>query len=102
MPDLMVILHISHTERLADLEDAPPLAILPIYSQLPSDLQAKIFEKAPDGVRKCVVATNIAETSLTGHTHTIHAHTHTLPYMHTLALHSNRSCPMNSYYAITH
>ena len=53
-------------ERLSDLEDAPPLAILPIYSQLPSDLQAKIFQKAPDGVRKCVVATNIAETSLTG------------------------------------
>lgn len=53
-------------ERLSDLEDAPPLAILPIYSQLPSDLQAKIFHKAPDGVRKCVVATNIAETSLTG------------------------------------
>ena len=53
-------------ERLGELEDAPPLAILPIYSQLPSDLQAKIFQKAPDGVRKCVVATNIAETSLTG------------------------------------
>ena len=53
-------------ERLSDLEDAPPLAILPIYSQLPSDLQAKIFQKAPDGVRKSVVATNIAETSLTG------------------------------------
>lgn len=54
------------SERLSDLEDAPPLAVLPIYSQLPSDLQAKIFQKAPDGVRKCVVATNIAETSLTG------------------------------------
>ena len=53
-------------ERLSELEDAPPLAVLPIYSQLPSDLQAKIFQKAPDGVRKCVVATNIAETSLTG------------------------------------
>ena len=52
-------------DRLEDLEEAPPLAILPIYSQLPSDLQAKIFQKAPDGVRKCVVATNIAETSLT-------------------------------------
>ncbi|KAL5467249.1 hypothetical protein EMCRGX_G031450 [Ephydatia muelleri] len=52
-------------DRLGDLEDAPPLAVLPIYSQLPSDLQAKIFQKAPDGVRKCVVATNIAETSLT-------------------------------------
>ena len=54
-------------ERLGELDEAPPLAILPIYSQLPSDLQAKIFEKAPDGVRKCIVATNIAETSLTGY-----------------------------------
>lgn len=54
------------TERLGELDNAPQLAILPIYSQLPSDLQAKIFQKAPDGVRKCVVATNIAETSLTG------------------------------------
>jgi hypothetical protein len=53
-------------ERLGQLDDAPPLAILPIYSQLPSDLQAKIFQKAPGNVRKCIVATNIAETSLTG------------------------------------
>ncbi|CAL8243662.1 unnamed protein product [Lota lota] len=52
-------------ERLEDLDSAPALAVLPIYSQLPSDLQAKIFQKAPDGVRKCIVATNIAETSLT-------------------------------------
>ncbi|XP_041916937.1 pre-mRNA-splicing factor ATP-dependent RNA helicase PRP16 [Alosa sapidissima] len=52
-------------ERLEELENAPQLAVLPIYSQLPSDLQAKIFQKAPDGVRKCIVATNIAETSLT-------------------------------------
>ncbi|XP_061738487.1 pre-mRNA-splicing factor ATP-dependent RNA helicase PRP16 isoform X2 [Nerophis ophidion] len=52
-------------ERLEDLDNAPALAVLPIYSQLPSDLQAKIFQKAPDGVRKCIVATNIAETSLT-------------------------------------
>ncbi len=55
-------------ERIGELDDAPQLAILPIYSQLPSDLQAKIFQKAPGGVRKCVVATNIAETSLTGNT----------------------------------
>ncbi|XP_017025155.1 pre-mRNA-splicing factor ATP-dependent RNA helicase PRP16 [Drosophila kikkawai] len=52
-------------ERLAEIENAPELSILPIYSQLPSDLQAKIFQKSSDGVRKCVVATNIAETSLT-------------------------------------
>jgi pre-mRNA-splicing factor ATP-dependent RNA helicase DHX38/PRP16 len=46
-------------------EGVPPLAILPIYSQLPADLQAKIFQRAEQGVRKCIVATNIAETSLT-------------------------------------
>mmetsp|Transcript_25827 Transcript_25827/g.38154 ORF Transcript_25827/g.38154 Transcript_25827/m.38154 type:complete len:954 (-) Transcript_25827:33-2894(-) len=46
-------------------EDAPPLLVLPMYSQLPADLQAKIFEAAPEGVRKCIVSTNVAETSLT-------------------------------------
>jgi len=44
-------------------EDVPALTILPIYSQLPSDLQAKIFESSDK--RKIIVATNIAETSLT-------------------------------------
>lgn len=52
-------------DRLLEIENAPQLSILPIYSQLPSDLQAKIFQRSPDGLRKCVVATNIAETSLT-------------------------------------
>ncbi|RDA87777.1 hypothetical protein CP532_2454 [Ophiocordyceps camponoti-leonardi (nom. inval.)] len=41
------------------------LVICPIYANLPSDLQAKIFEPTPDGARKVVLATNIAETSLT-------------------------------------
>ena len=53
-------------ERLLELgDDIPKLLILPIYSQLSSDLQAKIFEKADIGTRKVIVATNIAETSLT-------------------------------------
>ena len=52
-------------ERLSQVEGAPDLLILPIYSQLPQDLQAKIFDKAADGQRKCIVSTNIAETSLT-------------------------------------
>ncbi len=41
------------------------LILLPIYANLPSDMQAKIFEPAPPGARKVVIATNIAETSLT-------------------------------------
>lgn len=41
------------------------LLVLPIYANLPSDMQAKIFEPTPPGARKVVLATNIAETSLT-------------------------------------
>ncbi|PSK60491.1 hypothetical protein B9Z65_641 [Elsinoe australis] len=52
-------------ERLRLLNDPPKLSILPIYSQMPADLQAKIFDRAAPGVRKVIVATNIAETSLT-------------------------------------
>lgn len=43
----------------------PELAVAPIYASLPSDLQAKIFDPPPEGGRKVVLATNIAETSLT-------------------------------------
>ena len=43
----------------------PELVIAPIYSALPSELQARIFEPTPPGARKLVLATNIAETSLT-------------------------------------
>ena len=51
-------------ERLKQLgEGVPKIVILPIYSQLPSDYQARIFQKTEH--RKCIVATNIAETSLT-------------------------------------
>ncbi|MGK3733684.1 MAG: pre-mRNA-splicing factor ATP-dependent RNA helicase DHX16 [Bacillariaceae sp.] len=41
------------------------LLICPVYANLPSEQQAKIFEKTPKGARKVVLATNIAETSLT-------------------------------------
>mmetsp|Transcript_15576 Transcript_15576/g.31866 ORF Transcript_15576/g.31866 Transcript_15576/m.31866 type:complete len:1000 (-) Transcript_15576:304-3303(-) len=43
----------------------PELIVCPIYANLPSEQQAKIFEKTPKGARKVVLATNIAETSLT-------------------------------------
>ncbi|KAI4526136.1 P-loop containing nucleoside triphosphate hydrolase protein [Schizophyllum commune Loenen D] len=43
----------------------PELLILPIYSALPSEVQSRVFEPTPEGSRKVVIATNVAETSLT-------------------------------------
>ena len=54
------------SDRITAIGDGvSPLMVLPMYSQLPSDLQARIFEKSQEGVRKVIVSTNIAETSLT-------------------------------------
>ncbi len=39
--------------------------ILPLYSQLPTKQQLKVFESPPSGARLIVLATNVAETSLT-------------------------------------
>ncbi|SCU85563.1 LAFA_0D16402g1_1 [Lachancea sp. 'fantastica'] len=49
------------TSNLTEVDD---ILILPIYSALPADIQGRIFVPAPNK-RKVVVATNIAETSLT-------------------------------------
>ena len=43
----------------------PEALIIPIFSQLPSEMQSRVFEPAPPNSRKVVLATNIAETSLT-------------------------------------
>jgi pre-mRNA-splicing factor ATP-dependent RNA helicase DHX16 len=54
------------TQRARNLGSRiPELLICPIYANLPSDQQSKIFEKTPKRARKVVLATNIAETSLT-------------------------------------
>jgi ATP-dependent RNA helicase DHX8/PRP22 len=53
-------------ERMKALgPSVPELIILPVYSALPSEMQSKIFDPAPPGARKVVIATNIAETSIT-------------------------------------
>ena len=53
-------------ERMKGLgPSVPDLHILPVYSSLPSEMQTRIFEPAPPGSRKVIVATNIAEASLT-------------------------------------
>lgn len=41
------------------------LMVLPVYGSMPTELQKRIFAPSEPGVRKCVVATNIAGTSLT-------------------------------------
>ncbi|KAJ4989026.1 ATP-dependent RNA helicase DHR1 [Stagonosporopsis vannaccii] len=39
--------------------------VLPLYSQLPTSQQMRVFEPPPEGSRLIVLATNVAETSLT-------------------------------------
>lgn len=53
-------------ETLTEEQSAnDPLYVLPLYSLLPTKEQMKVFQKPPAGSRLCVVATNVAETSLT-------------------------------------
>ncbi|XP_019394482.1 PREDICTED: probable ATP-dependent RNA helicase DHX37 [Crocodylus porosus] len=42
-----------------------PLYVLPLYSLLAPEKQAKVFRPPPPGTRLCITATNVAETSLT-------------------------------------
>ena len=44
---------------------AGPVVCLPLYASLPPAQQRKVFAPTPQGTRKIVVSTNIAETSLT-------------------------------------
>ena len=53
-------------ERMKALgPSVPELVVLPIYGALPSEIASRIFEPAAPGSRKVVIATNIAETSIT-------------------------------------
>ena len=45
--------------------DCPELLVCPMFASLPSQHQMKVFISAPLGKRKVILATNIAETSIT-------------------------------------
>jgi len=45
--------------------DVPKMLVLPIYSALSQAAQQRVFDPAPPRTRKIVLATNIAETSIT-------------------------------------
>jgi len=59
------------SEMIVLLESTPPFSnrskfwILPLHSGIPSKDQRKVLQTPPTGVRKIVLSTNIAETSLT-------------------------------------
>ncbi|OJD16603.1 hypothetical protein AJ78_03243 [Emergomyces pasteurianus Ep9510] len=53
----------DHEEGAVD--SGTKVHVLPLYSQLPTKEQMKVFEPVPQGSRLIVLATNVAETSLT-------------------------------------
>lgn len=53
-------------DELGTLEpSSTPMHILPLYSLLPNEEQQRVFEDPPENTRLVVVATNVAETSIT-------------------------------------
>ncbi|KAJ4863659.1 helicase associated domain (HA2) domain-containing protein [Trichoderma breve] len=45
--------------------EGPKMQVLPLYSLLPVKEQLRVFEEVPEGTRQIILATNVAETSLT-------------------------------------
>ena len=52
-------------ENMDLIGQAEPIYCLPLYSLLSTEKQQKVFQPPPPGFRLCVVATNVAETSIT-------------------------------------
>lgn len=63
--DELEFTNIEHILQLTKTGRIGKMWVVPLYSILPSKEQAKVFQKPPPNHRLCVVATNIAETSLT-------------------------------------
>ncbi|CAH1994907.1 unnamed protein product [Acanthoscelides obtectus] len=55
----------EHASLIEESKKKEKMCVLPMYGALPYHEQLKVFKSAPSGHRKVVVATNIAETSVT-------------------------------------
>ncbi|XP_044270837.1 probable ATP-dependent RNA helicase DHX35 isoform X1 [Tribolium madens] len=55
----------EHANNIEQAKKKELMFVLPMYGSLPYHEQLKVFKSAPDGYRKVVVATNVAETSVT-------------------------------------
>lgn len=51
--------------KLAEGKGFPSVKVFPLYSALPTHQQLEAFRPSPPGMRKVVISTNIAETSVT-------------------------------------
>jgi HrpA-like RNA helicase len=48
-----------------DGQGYPPLKVFPLYAALPTHQQLEAFKLSAPGMRKLIISTNIAETSVT-------------------------------------
>jgi len=73
-PDGDVLVFLSGEREIRDTaealrealrDDVFPTEILPLYARLPTADQQRVFQRKPGGPRRIVLATNVAETSLT-------------------------------------
>jgi ATP-dependent RNA helicase DHX57 len=60
-----LVRQLQGSAKLAGAAGHAGLRVLPLHGGLPAAVQARVFERPPRGVLKVVVATNVAETSLT-------------------------------------
>jgi ATP-dependent RNA helicase DHX36 len=56
---------LDEAKRSRVLSDSCAVRLLPLHGSMPTVNQREIFDRPPPGMRKIVVATNIAETSIT-------------------------------------
>ncbi|WP_147653272.1 ATP-dependent helicase HrpB [Vulcaniibacterium gelatinicum] len=69
--DVLVFLpgqrEIARVQTLLQAQDAPavPAEVLALHGDLPVEQQVRVLQPAPDGVRRVVLATNVAESSVT-------------------------------------